>query len=101
MWFSKVAWDLTTECFGDERECIATPIAHGIGGRWFCPADGQPMIESEGGIRCPTCTRAMPNRLWYALTELHPHGISDQEIQMRRAREEQEREAAARDIRRR
>jgi len=87
MWFSRAAWQLTMDCFGERRECIATPFKRRIGGRWFCPADGQPMIENGGLISCRTCDRVMPDRLRYQLIELHAHGISDDEFhEMRRAR---------------
>jgi uncharacterized Zn finger protein (UPF0148 family) len=43
------------------------------GGSWYCPADGERMVEESGLVRCPACERYLPGRVLYALIELHPH----------------------------
>jgi hypothetical protein len=43
------------------------------GVRWFCPADGRPLTEVDGVLRCAACARAIPGRLVYEITEFNPH----------------------------
>jgi rubrerythrin len=47
-------------------------FAFAVGGRWYCPACGVEMRESEGAIRCPQCDRWL-NEFVIALIERHPH----------------------------
>lgn len=53
------------------------PGAFRVGGVWHCPADGQRMVETSGGIRCPTCTRSLPPGVVYQLVEVHFHGTGE------------------------
>jgi hypothetical protein len=43
------------------------------GVRWYCPADGQPLTEVEGVLRCGACARAIPGHLVYEIVEFNPH----------------------------
>lgn len=43
------------------------------GGKWCCPADGAPMTEESGYMRCSACGRCIPGRLIAQLIEMHPH----------------------------
>src|SRR5450432_3755230 len=43
------------------------------GGEWHCPADGTPMQESQGQVRCPACGRNLPGSILYQLIEFHIH----------------------------
>jgi hypothetical protein len=49
-----------------------TRLRYGVGGRWFCPADGSSMIESDGFVNCTTCQLSL-NGFFFELIELHPH----------------------------
>jgi len=48
------------------------PFPFPVGGKWFCPGDGERMIEANGVIRCPSCLLSL-NPLVQQLVELHPH----------------------------
>jgi uncharacterized Zn finger protein (UPF0148 family) len=43
-----------------------------VGGKWFCPGCGVPLVEESGAIRCPTCKRSL-NEFLRPLFDTHPH----------------------------
>ena len=74
MWLSPKAWQQLAECFGVTTRCpsvnLALPKEHSSG---FCPTDGTKLWRFGGTAGCPVCARSMPQSLWYALVEMHPH----------------------------
>ena len=63
------------ERFGPDSAVLEPPAPRSfqVGGRWFCAFDGAPMIEADGVIGCPRCTRTLTGRQIQQLVELHPH----------------------------
>ena len=64
--------------FHDVKVAAAEPVASTPsttrwGGEWYCPADGQQMVETDGAIGCPRCGRYLPGTVIYGLIELHTH----------------------------
>ena len=51
----------------------STPLTYKVGGSWFCPADGRPMVEAAGRLACPHCDRDLPSLVIYQLIEFHDH----------------------------
>lgn len=73
-----------TECYvAQSRLPVDGPFMHQgkphpIGGSWFCPGCGVPMVErSTGDLRCPKCDRSLVEFI-RPLIELHPHRRSDE-----------------------
>ena len=72
MWLSQV---MRTELEAIVHEPAGRQEAttHLWGGRWYCPADGEPMVKEDGVVQCAACGRWLPGRVLYGLIELHPH----------------------------
>lgn len=63
-----------------ERTNVSTRITftygdrpHSVGGKWFCPGCGRPIVErSPGVLTCDDCGQSIVDFV-YHLIELHPH----------------------------
>lgn len=62
--------------FDHSTTAVERPISVRIGGHWFCPAHGVEMVESDGFLRCPSCSISL-NPFVHSLIELHPHGWAE------------------------
>jgi hypothetical protein len=40
---------------------------------WFCPADGEALVEAHGHVACTVCGRVLPSDLIHQLIEVNPH----------------------------
>src|ERR1051326_6334078 len=49
-----------------------TEFRSGIGGKWFCPGCGIPIIEEDGRLICSQCSKELTGYV-YELIEFNPH----------------------------
>ena len=51
----------------------SVPLRYSVGGRYYCPGCGVPMITAEDGVQCPRCALHL-NAFLHQIIELHSHG---------------------------
>ena len=42
-----------------------------VGGKWYCPGCGVPMVQTVGSLKCPKCRETLGEVL-FPLVEFHP-----------------------------
>ena len=61
------------ECYVHKsREPHTKKFDISVGGQWFCPQCGGPIIEEEGILQCPNCKLSI-NEFIFSLIEHHVH----------------------------
>jgi hypothetical protein len=73
MLLSKKLYDGLLDVFiRSARASSENPLGFKVGGKWFCPKTGAPLVEENGYIKCKECGNSL-NEFISPLVELHPH----------------------------